>query len=206
MPRSVLGDVIAPAGLRDKALHRHQAGIARCRRAQTLAGAAEDRKARSAAVPQRERSAAIAGAVQGVEGARRLPLYRHHLDHATPTFAAIEAVLGAREAGFRADRLFARRPRSRKAHPAARGRGQGRRAHRVAVRPRPAVPRRARQGAARLGARLRRELGAVLPQISARRSAGDRRHSRHCRCGAYDRQRSAPCAARCPTPISAGKW
>ena len=56
-------------------------------------------------------------------------------------FAAIEAVLGAGKTGFRADRLFDRRPRGREAHPAARRRGQGRRADRAAVRPRPAVPR-----------------------------------------------------------------
>jgi hypothetical protein len=52
-------------------------------------------------------------------------------------FPAIEGV-GAGETRFRADRLFARRPRSRKAHPAARGRGQSRRPHRVTVRPCPA--------------------------------------------------------------------
>ena len=53
-------------------------------------------------------------------------------------------------------------------------RGQGRRLHRAAVRPRPPVPRRPRQGGARLGPRLRRELGAVLPQIPHQRPAGDR--------------------------------
>ena len=45
------------------------------------------------AIPQRPRSAAVAGAVQGMEGARRVPLYRHHLDPAASSIAAIEAVL-----------------------------------------------------------------------------------------------------------------
>ena len=49
------------------------------------------------------------------------------------------------------------------------------RADGAAVRPRPPVPRRARQGAPRLGAAVRRELGAVLPQIPARRSARNSR-------------------------------
>jgi hypothetical protein len=60
--------------------------------------------------------------------------------------------------------------------------------HRVAGRPRAAIPRRARQGDSRLGARLRRELWPVLPRIPARRSASDRGHSRHCRSGAHGRQ------------------
>lgn len=82
-----------------------------------------------------------------------------------------------------------------------------RRAHRTSVRPRPAVSRRARQGASRLGKGVRRQLGAVLSQVSPRRPAGDRGNPGHCRSGAYDRQswrhaRTTP--RRRPTPPHGG--
>ena len=57
------------------------------------------REARPAATPQRARSAAIAGAVQGMEGARRVPLHRHHLDLAR-RFPAVEAVLEREKPDF----------------------------------------------------------------------------------------------------------
>ena len=69
-------------------------------------------------------------------------------------FAAVEAVLEREKPDFvQIDYSLDDRER-RRAHPAARGRGQGRRADRAAVRPRPAVPRGARQAGARLGAAI----------------------------------------------------
>ena len=69
--------------------------------------------------------------------------------------------------------------------------------------PRALIPRRARQGNSRLGFRIRRELGAIFSQISAWRPAGDRgdprqrqwrphgrQSRRHARC-ASDRRRAA---------------
>ena len=97
---SVLGDVIAAGRPARQALHRHQTRGARRRRTQALAGPAQDRQARPAAAPQRARSAAIAGAVQGLEDARRVPLYRHHLD-LPRRFCRGRSGAAAREAGFR---------------------------------------------------------------------------------------------------------
>ena len=56
------------------------------------------------------------------------------------------------------------------------------------LRPGAALSRGARQGDPRLGALLRRHLGAVFPEISVERSARHRRHPRHRRSGPYDRQ------------------
>jgi hypothetical protein len=57
----------------------------------------------------------------------------------------------------------------------------------LAVRPRPAVSRRARQLPAGLGARLRPQLGTILSQISVGRSARDRGHSGHRRSNPHGR-------------------
>src|SRR5262249_13979591 len=119
--------------------------------------------------------------------AQGLPLYRHHLDLARHLRGA-GSDSAARKAGFCADRLFDRRPRGRAAQPAGGGRGQGRCPHRLAVRPRPAVSRRARPLPAGLGARLCRELGTILSQISFGRPARNRGHPGHRECRAYGRQ------------------
>ena len=90
-----------------KAFHRHQTGVARRRGTQAIAGPIADAEIRLAAVSQRPRSAAVAGAVQGMEGPGRVPLYRHYLDPARAV-CRDRSRTPAREAGFRADRLFAR--------------------------------------------------------------------------------------------------
>ena len=115
-----------PRRLARQALHRDEARDARRSGTEALADPAQDGEPRPLAAPQRARSAAIPGAVQGVAGARPLPLHRHHL-HLPRRFRRGRGGARTRAAGFRADRLFARRPRSGETHPAAGGRGQGRR-------------------------------------------------------------------------------
>ena len=95
---SVLGEVIAAAGLRDKS-SSPPSSSARRGRTETLAGPAQDGEGRPAAASQCARSAAVAGPVQGLEGRGPLPLYRHHLDlHGD--FAAVEAVLAREQPDF----------------------------------------------------------------------------------------------------------
>ena len=122
-------------------------------------------------------------------------------------FAAVEAVLQREKPDFvQIDYSVDDREAEKRILPLA-AEVKCRRAHRSAVRPRPAVSRRARQGDSRLGEGLRRQLGAVLPQISARRPAGDRGHPRHCRSGAHDRQsrrHARTTARRRPTPPHGG--
>ncbi len=76
----VLGDVIAPAGLRDKLFIATKTEARRHCGVQTLIGAAKNREGRLAATPQRQRSAAIACPIQGMESARPVPLHRDHVD------------------------------------------------------------------------------------------------------------------------------
>jgi Aldo/keto reductase family len=122
-------------------------------------------------------------------------------------FAAVEAILQREKPDFvQIDYSVDDREAEKRILPLAR-RDEMRRAHRTSVRPRPAVSRRARQGTSRLGKGVRRQLGAVLSQISPRRPAGDPGDPGHCRSGAYDRQswrhaRTTP--RRRPTPPHGG--
>jgi Aldo/keto reductase family len=98
-------------------------------------------------------------------------------------FHAIRAP--TRKAGFCASRLFGRQPRGRQADFAAGSRGQGRGVDCPAFRQRPAVPHRAWSISPRLGKGFCGQLGSVLSQIPARRSAGDGGYPRHLQPGAH---------------------
>ena len=119
-------------------------------------------------------------------------------------YAAIEAVLLREKPDFVQIDYSLDDRECQKAHFARSGRGQERRAHRLAVRPGAAVSRRAGQGGSGLGARFRRHLGTVFPEVSSERPPGNCGYPRHRRCRAYDRQsrRHARSAAR-PRPAQA---
>ena len=179
-------------------LHRDQARVARRRRTQALAGAAEDRKGRPAAAAQRAAIRAsrsqlsTAGRPKGcaATSASRRPT--------TPTSRALEAVLGREQPDFvQIDYSLDDRSAEARILPLAAEVKAGVLTALPFGRGAP-LPCGARQGAARLGAALRRQLGAVLPQVPARRPARHRGHPRHLRRSPHGRQprRDARPAAR----------
>ncbi len=115
-------------------------------------------------------------------------------------FPALEEVLRRERPDFvQFDYSVDNREAEKRLLPAAGG-APGGGAHGLALRARAPLPCRARQGPARLGARDRRaKLGAVLPQVPARRPARDRGDSRHGRSRAHGGQpgRRTRTPARC---------
>ena len=121
---AVLGDVMAAGSLRDRIFIATKLEGARRGGAKALAEPAQNRQARPAPAPQCPRYSAVTRAVQGLEGGGHLPLHRHHVDP-PPRLSRGRGSARAREAGFRADRLFPRQPRGGEPYPAARGRRSG---------------------------------------------------------------------------------
>ena len=205
---SVLGDVDGAGRAARQGLRRHQARGAGRGGTEALARAAADARRSTCCSFTTSRDPQQSLAQFRAWKAQGLCRYIGITSTSHGDFAALEAVLAAREAGFRADRLFARRPRGGEARSCRwppRSKAGG--ADRPAVRPRPPVPRRARQGDSRLGAGVRRrELGAVLPQIPARRPAGHAGHSRHRQRRRTWRTISAPMRGRLPDAASASGW
>ena len=79
---AVLGDVIAAGGLRGKLFIATKLEAPDAAELKRSLARLKTEKLDLLQFHNVQRSAAIAGAVQGVEGARRRPLYRHHLDPA----------------------------------------------------------------------------------------------------------------------------
>lgn len=103
-------------------------------------------------------------------------------------FPAVEAVLEQEKPDFvQIDYSLDDREAEKRILP-PRGRGQGRCADCAALRSRPPVPRRWRQGNSRLGEGFRRQLGAVFPEISDCRRTRHRGHSGHLQPGAHGGQ------------------
>ena len=77
---SVLGEVTATAGLREKLFIATKLESPELTGTQAIIDPTENCKRRSAAAPQRQKQAAISSTLQGLEEARRVPLCRHHFD------------------------------------------------------------------------------------------------------------------------------
>ena len=104
---SVLGEVTAAAGLRDKLFIATKLASPDSARTQAIVGTTEDCKRRSAAAPQCQEQATISRTFQGMEETRRMPLCRHHFD-IPPRLSRDRGRAGTGQARFRPDRLFNR--------------------------------------------------------------------------------------------------
>ena len=184
---AVLGETIAPAGLRDKlfiATKLEASDAAELKRSQTrLQMQTFDLlQFHNVRDPHQSLAQFKDWKAQGVCRYIGITSTRHG------DFGAIEAVLLREKPDFvQIDYSLDDREAEKRILPAAAEVKAGG-AYRSAVRPGAAVSRGARQGDPRLGALLRRHLGAVLPEISVERPARHGRHPRHRRSGPYDRQ------------------